>query len=98
MAEMIVVEDRNQDDLSRKAGCYLHVDTELWLEEDRVHRGDGPAVIAPDGAERWYIHGKEVSRDVNAFLFPKQMVDATRPRHAAEDHRFSGPFSEVTAD
>jgi hypothetical protein len=69
MTAMIVVEDRNQDDLSRKAGCYLYVDTELWLEEDQVHRGDGPAVIAPDGAERWYIHGKEVSRDVNAFFF-----------------------------
>jgi hypothetical protein len=69
MAEMIVVEDRNQDDLSRKAGCYLYIDTELWLEDDQVHRGDGPAVIAPDGAERWYIHGKEVSRDVNAFFF-----------------------------
>jgi hypothetical protein len=69
MAEMIVVDECNQDELSRKAGCYLYIDTELWLEADQVHRSDGPAVIFPDHAERWYIHGKEVSRDVNAFFF-----------------------------
>ena len=71
MAEMIVVEDRNQDDMSRKAGCYLYCDTRLWLENDVVHRGDGPAVIFPDGVERWYINGKEVTRDVTT-LFLKQ--------------------------
>ena len=31
-----------------------------------AHQATG---AAPDGAERWYIHGKEVSRDVNAFFF-----------------------------
>ncbi len=69
MTEMIVVEDRNQDDMSRKAGCYLYADTRLWLENDQVHRGDGPAVISPDGVERWYIRGKDVTRDVNTFFF-----------------------------
>ncbi len=69
MAEMIVVEDRNQDDMSRKAGCYLYTDTRLWLENDMVHRGDGPAVISPDGVERWYIRGKEITRNVNMFFF-----------------------------
>lgn len=69
MTEMIVVEDRNQDDLSRKAGCYLYTDTRLWLEDDLVHRGDGPAVISPDGVERWYVRGKDVTRDVNVFFF-----------------------------
>jgi hypothetical protein len=69
MAEMIVVEDRNQDDMSRKAGCYLYTDTRLWLESGLVHRGDGPAVISPDGVERWYIRGKEITRDVNMFFF-----------------------------
>ena len=66
---MIVVEDRNQDDMSRKAGCYLYTDTRFWLENDQVHRGDGPAVISPDGVERWYIWGKDVTRDVNNFFF-----------------------------
>ena len=66
---MIVVEERNQDDMSRKAGCYLYMDTKLWLEDDVVHRGDGPAVISPDGVERWYIRGKDVTRDVNNFFF-----------------------------
>jgi hypothetical protein len=68
MPEMIVVEERNQDDMSRKAGCYLYADTQLWLEGDVVHRADGPAVIFPDGAERWYINGKEITRDLTAFL------------------------------
>jgi hypothetical protein len=55
---MTVVDDRNQDDMSRKAGCYLYVDTRLWLDNNLVHRDDGPAVIFPDGVERWYIRGK----------------------------------------
>ena len=58
MTGMTVVEDHNQDDMSRKAGCYLYVDTKLWLEDNIVHRGDGPAVIFPDGVGRWYIVGK----------------------------------------
>jgi hypothetical protein len=69
MTAMIVVEDRNQDDMSRKAGCYLYTDTQLWLEDNVVHRSDGPAVVSPNGAERWYIRGKEVTRDVNTFFF-----------------------------
>ncbi len=69
MAEMITVEDRNQDTLSRKAGRYLYVDTRLWLEDGQVHRGDGPAVLSPDGAEIWYVRGKEVTREVTAFFF-----------------------------
>ncbi len=71
MAELTVVEDRNQDDMSRKVGHYLYADTRLWLENDLVHRGDGPAVISPDGVERWYIRGKEVTRDVKMFFFNK---------------------------
>ncbi len=68
MAEMTIVEERNQDDLSRKAGCYLYSDTKLWLERGIVHRTDGPAIIFPDGAVRWYIHGKEITRDVYVFF------------------------------
>jgi hypothetical protein len=69
MTDMIVVEDRNQDDMSRKAGCYLYTDTRLWLENGQVHRIDGPAVISPDGVARWYVRGKDVTRDVNTFFF-----------------------------
>jgi hypothetical protein len=68
VTEIIVVEERNQDDMSRKAGCYLYADTTLWLDNGTVHRADGPAVIFPDGVERWYIRGKEVTRDVKTFL------------------------------
>jgi hypothetical protein len=69
MTGMTVVDDRNQDDMSRKAGCYLYVDTRLWLANDVVHRDDGPAVIFPDGVERWYIRGIEVTRDVKTYFF-----------------------------
>lgn len=69
MTEMATVDDRNQDDMSRKAGCYLYVDTKLWLDNNVVHRDDGPAVIFPDGVERWYLHGKEVTRDVKTYFF-----------------------------
>jgi len=68
MAEVFVVEEHNQDDMSRKAGCYLYVDTKLWLEDGAVHRGDGPAVVSPDGVERWYIRGKDVTREVKTFF------------------------------
>ncbi|HUI22071.1 MAG TPA: aldehyde dehydrogenase [Methylocella sp.] len=68
MDGMTIVDDRNQDDMSRKAGCYLYVETRLWLDNDVVHRSDGPAVIFPDGAERWYIRGKEVTRDVKTYF------------------------------
>jgi len=72
MAEMTVVEERNQDDMSRKAGCYLYADTKLWLENNIVHRADGPAIVFPDGAVRWYLHGKEVTRDVSVFFLEKK--------------------------
>lgn len=68
MNGMMVVDDRNQDDMSRKAGCYLYVDTKLWLENNVVHRDDGPAVVFPDGVGRWYIRGKEVTRDVKTYF------------------------------
>lgn len=69
MTSMTVVDDRNQDDMSRKAGCYLYIDTRLWLDNDVVHRDDGPAVIFPDGVERWYIRGREITRDVKTYFF-----------------------------
>jgi len=72
MAPVILVEEHNQDDMSRKAGCYLYADTRLWLENDQVHRSDGPAVISPDGVVRWYLKGKDVTRDVNTFFYQNQ--------------------------
>ncbi|HEY9214383.1 MAG TPA: aldehyde dehydrogenase [Ancylobacter sp.] len=72
MSEMIVIEEWNQDDMSRMSGCFLYSDTRLWLEDDCVHRGDGPAVVGPDGVERWYIRGKDVTRDVRTFFFQNQ--------------------------
>lgn len=67
--DMIVVEERNQDDLSRLAGCYLYAGSKIWTEKGAAHREDGPAVIFPDGVVRWYIHGKEITRAVNMFFY-----------------------------
>lgn len=68
MSEAIAVNELNQDAMSRMAGCYLYLDTRIWVENGAVHRPDGPAVIFPDGVERWYIHGKEITRDVKTYL------------------------------
>ena len=68
MAQMIVVDEANQDDMSRKAGVYVYCDTRLWLENDAPHREDGPALLSPDGVERWYLRGKESTREVKAFF------------------------------
>jgi len=68
MSQAIIVDEVNQDDMSRKAGVYLYSDTKLWLDADQVHRADGPALLSPDGVERWYFHGKEMTREVKAFF------------------------------
>ena len=48
MAEMIVIDEPNQDTYSRLAGVYLYQETQVWIENNKVHREDGPAVISPD--------------------------------------------------
>jgi hypothetical protein len=66
---MVIVDDSNKDDLSRAAGCYLYSDTKIWIENGVVHREDGPAVIFPDGVYRWYLRGKELTREVNGLFY-----------------------------
>lgn len=68
MTQCIEVEDKNQDDISRKAGIYLYVGTKVWRENNLIHREDGPAIISPDGTERWYVNGKEITPDVKALF------------------------------
>lgn len=67
--EMVIVEEHNQDDLTRLAGCYLYSGTKIWIANGAAHRADGPAVIFPDGVVRWYIRGKEITRAVNTFFY-----------------------------
>lgn len=66
---MLEVDEVNQDDLSRRAGCYLYAGTRINIEEGVIHRADGPAVIFPDGVARWYLRGKEVTRAVNTLFY-----------------------------
>lgn len=66
-----VVDDANRDDLSRKAGLFLYMDTRLWLENGIVHRADGPALVSPDGVERWYLNGQEVTRAVRELFMAR---------------------------
>lgn len=68
MSEMFVVTEENRDDMSRKAGIFLYSDTRLWLDGNVVHRTDGPAVVSPDGVERWYVSGTDISRAVKNFF------------------------------
>jgi hypothetical protein len=69
MTNVIIVDEINQDDMSRKAGIYLYVDTKLWVDNEVVHREDGPAVVSPDGSQRWFLHGKEMTREVNSYFY-----------------------------
>jgi len=69
MSSMTLVEEANRDALTRLAGIYLFLDTRLWLEDGVIHRDDGPAIEFPDGAVRWVIHGREVTREVNTFFY-----------------------------
>jgi hypothetical protein len=69
MSNIIIVDEHNQDVMCRKAGCYVYQGARLWIDdEETLHHLDGPALVSPDGAERWYIHGKEVTRDVTTFF------------------------------
>lgn len=91
MADMFVVTEENRDDMSRKAGIFLYSETRLWLEDARVHRADGPAIVSPDGVERWYIRGTEVTRGVKALFSENKWplakgldTDEKRARFAAQ--------------
>lgn len=36
--------------------------TQFWLQNDILHRTDGPAVISPnDNSHEWWVHGQEMS-------------------------------------
>jgi hypothetical protein len=68
VAEKRLVDDANQDDMGRLLGYYIYAGSEVWFEDGTVHRADGPAVILPDGVERWYIKGKEITIEVRSFF------------------------------
>jgi hypothetical protein len=68
MPTQVIVDEHNQDEMSRLAGIYVYTGAKLWLEGDRLHHMDGPALVSPDGAVRWYVGGKEVTRDVSTFF------------------------------
>jgi hypothetical protein len=35
-----------------------------WYLNGDLHREDGPAVIYPDGTQRWYLNDKDITKDV----------------------------------
>ena len=69
MSSMTLVDEANRDALTRLAGIYLFLDTRLWMEDGVIHRDDGPAIEFPDGALRWVVHAREVTREVNTFFY-----------------------------
>jgi hypothetical protein len=66
--EIKEVDDINQDDMGRLLGYYVYRETKVWFEDGKVHRADGPAVVSPDGVERWYINGTEITMEVRVFF------------------------------
>jgi hypothetical protein len=88
MSTMTIVEEHNRDDMSRKAGCFLYTSTQLWLEDDKIHREDGPAVIFPDGTVRWYVNGEEITRDVTTFFLERKWA----PRHGLDSQEKLAAF------
>ncbi len=89
---MLQVDERNQDGLSRLAGCYLYVGTHISVDDGIVHREDGPAVIFPDGAARWYVRGKEVTRGVNTLFYENKWPTAKGLDTAEKRARFAENF------
>ncbi|MFS8035734.1 aldehyde dehydrogenase [Xanthobacter sp. AM11] len=92
MAEIIVVTEENRDDMSRKAGIFLYAETRLWLEDGLVHRTDGPAIVSPDGVERWYVRGAEVTRAVKAMFSQNKWSLAAGLDTAEKKALFAGSF------
>ena len=44
---------------------------EIWKNENgQLHREDGPAVICPDGTQKWYINDKLHREDGPAIIYP----------------------------
>ena len=40
--------------------------SQLWFQNGKIHRLDGPAVIYADGTQRWYLNGEELSKAEHA--------------------------------
>jgi hypothetical protein len=68
MPTLIYVDEYNQEVMSEMAGRFLHTGSQLWLEEGMLHHMEGPALLSPDGGERWYVFGREVTREVTVFF------------------------------
>lgn len=98
MPTRVIVDELNQDDLSRKAGIYLYTGAELWLEDGQLHRMAGPALVSPDGAVRWYIHGKELTRDVSTFFHQHRWPLARGLDTQDKRTRFAAHFTPPRTD
>jgi hypothetical protein len=93
MATLIFVNEYYQDAMSLAAGGYLHTGSQLWLEDGRPHHLEGPALLSPDGAHRWYVVGREVTRDVKTFFQENQWPVASGLDTAEKRARFRRRFT-----
>ncbi|MBS1214779.1 MAG: putative formaldehyde dehydrogenase [Proteobacteria bacterium] len=76
MSQREEITEENRDQWSR-TGIYLFLGTQLWHEHGQVHRDDGPAIVSPDGVERWYVRGREITAEVKT-LFRENQWDLRR--------------------
>jgi hypothetical protein len=93
MPTLIFVNEYNQDAMSRAAGSYLHTGSQLWLEDGMPHHMEGPALLSPDGAQRWYVFGRDVTRDVRALFHQNQWPVASGLDTAEKRARFRRRFT-----
>lgn len=71
MAEWLEITEENRDEWSRR-GIYLFLGTRLSYQDDLVHCEEGPAILTPDGVERWYVHGEEITAEVKTLFQDKK--------------------------
>lgn len=55
----------------KKIEFMVRDNVQYWCLKGKLHREDGPAVIWPNGSQRWLLHGEFIksNKDENNSLF-----------------------------
>lgn len=40
----------------------------IWMLNGEIHCVDEPAVVYPDGKEKWFIHDNDITKSVEKFM------------------------------
>ena len=47
----------------------------IWMQDECIHREDGPAIIRPDGTVEFWLHGHQVSHEEFNFWLAKKTLN-----------------------